>query len=160
MSTYILSALLSLPLKIFEIREPREDGPGAEVWWHRGATSDRRWHRPVQQAALSAQAEHHGSHCECSQAATGSAACNIGHFMVFLSYTTKNKQLLLSKGWMQCSCAWAWELMCTQAGCCVHTSAMSHNRSHSLFLCEHFIFVELMWSLQSTLSSALFINSS
>lgn len=97
MSTYILSALLSLPLKIFEIREPREDGPGAEVWWHCGATSDRRWHRPVQQAALSAQAEHHGSHCECSQAATGSAACNIGHFMVFLCYTTKNKQLLLRK---------------------------------------------------------------
>lgn len=67
-------------MKIFEIREPREDGAGAEVWRYCGAASDRWWHRPVQPAALSAQAEHHGSHCECTQAGTHSAAWSIRHF--------------------------------------------------------------------------------
>ena len=51
---------LLLYVKVFEIREQREDGSGAQVWRHCGETPHR-WRRgPVQPAAFAAQIEHYG----------------------------------------------------------------------------------------------------
>lgn len=49
--------------QVLKIWKPGEDCSRAEAGWHGGKAPDRWRHRPVQPTAVSAQTQHHGSHC-------------------------------------------------------------------------------------------------